>query len=68
MAPEHQKRGIGKQIMNAITAYLHEHAPEKAFIGLIASQGKEAFYTDYGLNRHEGMTGMFGVMNEREIK
>ena len=68
VAPDHQHRGVGTQIMKAITTYLHEHAPEKAFVGLFASQGKEPFYTNYGINRHEGMTGMFGVMHDREIK
>lgn len=66
--PEHQNQGIGKLIMNSITEYLKEEAPEKAFVGLFASQGKESFYHRYGLNKHNGMTGMFGVINHGEIK
>ncbi|GMK41300.1 N-acetyltransferase [Paenibacillus sp. CCS19] len=65
---DHQGQGIGRKIMDAITDYLKEHAPEKAFIGLFAAQGKETFYNKYGFNRHDGMTGMFGVVHEGEIK
>lgn len=68
VVPEHQGKGVGSMIMDEITEFLKENAPEKAFIGLFASQGRETFYRRYGLNNHEGMTGMFGVMYRREIK
>ncbi|WP_138495284.1 GNAT family N-acetyltransferase [Paenibacillus pinistramenti] len=66
--PEHQNKGLGSLIMVEITEYLKENAPEKSFVGLFASEGKESFYTKYGFNKHEGMTGMFGVIHESEIK
>lgn len=66
--PEHQNKGIGHVIMTSITEYLKAEAPEKAFIGLFAAQGKESFYTKYGFNKHEGMTGMFGVIHDSEVK
>ena len=53
--------------MEAITNYTKSNAPEKAFVGLFAAQGKEAFYNRYGFHKHDGMTGMFGVVHEREI-
>ncbi|WP_339821364.1 GNAT family N-acetyltransferase [Paenibacillus sp. FSL R7-0216] len=65
--PDHQGQGVGRQIMEALVNYLKENAPEKAFVGLFASQGKEAFYRQYGLNDHEGMIGMFGVVMGRKI-
>lgn len=68
VVPAHQGKGIGQLIMAEITAYLKEHAAEKAFIGLFSAQGKESFYNRYGFNKHDGMTGMFGVMLEGEIK
>jgi len=68
VVPEHQSRGIGDLIMTAITQYLKENTPEKSFIGLFSSQGKESFYNKYGFNKHEGMTGMFGVIHDNEIK
>lgn len=66
--PEHQGQGAGQLIMEAIAGYLREHAPDKAFVGLFASQGAEAFYERFGLQRHEGMTGMFGVVQGGEIR
>ncbi|AOZ90842.1 GNAT family N-acetyltransferase [Paenibacillus crassostreae] len=66
--PEHQNKGVGNLIMSAITGFLKENAPEKSFVGMFASQGKETFYQKYGFNQHEGMTGIFGVKHEGEIK
>ncbi|XEC96562.1 GNAT family N-acetyltransferase [Paenibacillus tarimensis] len=66
--PDHQNQGLGNRIMEEIAGFLKEHAPEKAFIGLFAAQGKMTFYKKYGFNKHEGMTGMFGVIHEGEIK
>lgn len=60
--PEHQNKGIGHLIMKEITDFLKTSAPDKAFVGLFATEGKESFYNKFGLNEHEGMTGMFGVM------
>lgn len=68
VVPEHQNKGIGTMIMDAITEFLKEHAPDKSFVGLFSAQGKEEFYRKYGFNNHAGMTGMFGVVHEREIK
>ncbi|WP_019636519.1 GNAT family N-acetyltransferase [Paenibacillus fonticola] len=65
--PTHQGQGIGRLILESLTEYLKENAPEKAFVGLFAYQGKEAFYNRYGLNKHEGMTGMFGVVIGQDI-
>ncbi|GIP27231.1 N-acetyltransferase [Paenibacillus sp. J23TS9] len=65
--PEHQSKGIGSMIMEAISEYLNENAPEKSFIGLFAAKGKEPFYNKYGFNKHDGMTGMFGVIHESKI-
>ncbi|MCR2802785.1 GNAT family N-acetyltransferase [Paenibacillus soyae] len=67
VSPDHQNKGIGQMIMEAITSHLKEHAPEKAFVGLFAAQGKEPFYQRYGFQRHDGMTGMFGVVHGNQI-
>jgi ribosomal protein S18 acetylase RimI-like enzyme len=66
--PEHQNKGIGKLIMETIQEYLKENAPEKSFVGLFAAQGKESFYNKYGFKKHEGMTGMFGVIQDKDVK
>lgn len=66
--PEHQNKGVGNNIMEAISEFLKDNAPEKSFVGLFAAKGKESFYNKYGFNKHDGMTGMFGVIQESEIK
>lgn len=61
--PEHQGKGIGENIMSALMTYLQENAPDKAFIGLFASKGKEAFYEKYDFKDYfPNMTGMFKVI------
>lgn len=60
--PDYQCKGIGKEIMDELMRYLKEHAPSKAFVGLFASEGKEAFYEEYDFKDYSpNMTGMFKV-------
>lgn len=66
--PDHQGQGVGRRMMESLMGYLRENAPDKAFVGLFASHGKEAFYRQYGLNDHEGLTGMFGVVIDGKIE
>lgn len=63
--PDHQGRGIGKEIMNAIVNYLEENAPDKAFVGLFASKGKVEFYEKHDFRNYApNMTGMFRVITK----
>jgi ribosomal protein S18 acetylase RimI-like enzyme len=63
--PDYQKNGIGKEIMNHLVEYLNTNAPDKAFVGLFASQGKEPFYEKYGFKDFSpNMTGMFTVIKK----
>lgn len=66
--PDHQNKGLGNLIMTAINEFLKVNAPDKSFIGMFASHGKESFYKKYGYNEHEAMTGIFGVIHEGNIK
>ena len=60
--PDHQGKGIGKEILNALMKFLESNAPDKAFIGLFASNGKVKFYEKYNLKDYSpNMTGMFKV-------
>lgn len=68
VAPKHQGNGVGKLIMETIKGYLEEAAPDKSFVGLFASKGKENFYEQYGFHNHDGMTGMFGVIHNRKLQ
>jgi ribosomal protein S18 acetylase RimI-like enzyme len=60
--PEHQGRGLGKRIMNAIMAYIEEDALPTAYISLIADAPD--FYRKYGFRsvgpRSEGMYKRIG--------
>ncbi|MCK9860924.1 GNAT family N-acetyltransferase [Paenibacillus sp. ATY16] len=64
IAPEHQKNGLGKLIVEQLLDYIKERRHENglAFVGLFASYGNDAFYEQFGFKDHSpGMTGMFTV-------
>lgn len=48
VAPDYQGFGLGAKIMTAIENYISNTATKGATIGLLAVQGKEAFYARYG--------------------
>lgn len=63
--PEHQNRGIGKQIIEKLLKYINNHCSGAAFVGLFASHGKDKFYETFGFKDHSpDMTGMFMVMEK----
>jgi GNAT superfamily N-acetyltransferase len=48
VVPVHQKRGLGKMIMDTLTSWLHDNAPPTAYVKLIADVGTTGFYEKYG--------------------
>jgi GNAT superfamily N-acetyltransferase len=46
--PEHQGRGLGKQILDAIDAWLRQNAHPGAFVNLFADRGIAPLYARYG--------------------
>jgi ribosomal protein S18 acetylase RimI-like enzyme len=46
--PDYQRQGLGKRVMTAIMAYLNEHAPESAYVALIADDHAPALYEKFG--------------------
>jgi GNAT superfamily N-acetyltransferase len=46
--PEHQKKGVGKMIMDALVNYLHSNAPKTAYVSLMADHGTPNFYAKFG--------------------
>ena len=46
--PSYQKQGIGAALMDKIEGYLSDATSQGSTIGLLAAQGKEAFYSRYG--------------------
>ncbi len=49
--PEHQGRGKGAAIMDAVMGYLERTCRPGAFVGLMAAVGAETFYERYGFRR-----------------
>lgn len=63
--PEHQGKGVGKSIMDAIMNYIHSVAEEGAFIGLMAAADIDKFYQQYGFStRQEDSPGMYMVIKK----
>ena len=51
--PEHQGRGLGRRIMEALLNYIYENAPLSAYVSLMADHGTPAFYERFGFKRAE---------------
>jgi GNAT superfamily N-acetyltransferase len=60
--PEHQGKGVGRMLLNHLVNYVKSRAPEKAFCGLFAARGTEAFYEEFGFRAWLEMTGMYQVV------
>jgi Acetyltransferases len=54
IAPEHQKHGLGKLLVERLLDYIKErrHENELAFVGLFASHGNDKFYEQFGFKDH----------------
>lgn len=52
--PVHQGHGVGALLMDEVIRYLEREAPDRAFIGLFASEGKVGFYERYGFDARVG--------------
>lgn len=46
--PEHQGRGLAKQIMQSIVDYLQQHAPASAYVSLLADGEAQHLYAKFG--------------------
>ena len=46
--PEHQRKGYGTTIMNAIMKYINSNAKPTAFIALFSARGLESWYNRFG--------------------
>jgi GNAT superfamily N-acetyltransferase len=59
--PEHQKRGLGKRIVEALVAWLRATAPKSAYISLIADGPARDLYAQYGFKptTEHGSIGMY---------
>ncbi|MDG2524475.1 GNAT family N-acetyltransferase [Stenotrophomonas sp. HITSZ_GD] len=48
VAPAHQGQGVGKAIMAALMDWLHAHAPDRAYVSLIADGPAKHLYARFG--------------------
>jgi len=46
--PDHQKKGLGRMIMERLMAFIHDTAPATAYVSLMADHGTPEFYKRYG--------------------
>ena len=61
--PEHQRRGLGKQILDTIDVWLRQTARPGAFVNLFADRGVAPLYARYGFRpRDPDEPGMCYVM------
>ena len=51
--PEHQKKGVGRLIMEALVKWLNENAPATAYVSLMADHGTPEFYAKFGFTKAE---------------
>ena len=55
----HQRKGLGKMIMEALLGYIHAHARPTSLICLMANKGVAPFYEKFGFKaRDADMPGM----------
>jgi GNAT superfamily N-acetyltransferase len=57
VVPEHQRKGVGKMIMNSLMDYLKNNAPKSAYVSLIADQ--PGFYPQFGFKSCAPDEGMY---------
>lgn len=65
--PDHQRQRLGTRLMDAVMAYLDEHAPETAYINLLADV--DGFYETWGFEPTAPATkGMWLPRESRPVK
>lgn len=65
--PEHQRKGLGKRIMQRLVDYVDEHAPF-AYVSLVAEPKAQKLYPQYGFKEVTPSVGMFRINRERQVQ
>lgn len=65
--PDHQRRGLGKRIMQALIDYVDAHAPQ-AYISLVAEPAAQRLYPQYGFKDVQPSIGMYRMIRDRKIE
>lgn len=64
--PDHQREGLGTALMTSVMAYLEDHAPDSAYVSLIADHHSPALYTRFGFKSTAPVSiGMAYIVNEQ---
>jgi len=64
--PEHQRKGLGKRIVQALTDYVDKHAPD-AYVSLVAEGPAQKLYPLFGFRSVEPSIGMFRMIRDRKV-
>jgi GNAT superfamily N-acetyltransferase len=61
--PDHQGRGLGRQVVQRLLAQVSERAPGHCFVGLFATPQARALYESEGFAQ-DSMTGLWKVLRD----
>jgi GNAT superfamily N-acetyltransferase len=65
--PEHQRKGLGKGILQALVDYVDKHAP-MAYVSLVAEPQAQKLYPLFGFKNVEPSIGMFRMIRGQRIQ
>jgi GNAT superfamily N-acetyltransferase len=65
--PDHQRKGLGKRILQALVDYIDEHAPE-AYVSLVADPPAQKLYPLFGFKDVQPSLGMFRMIRGRKTQ
>lgn len=65
--PKHQRKGIGKRIVQALVDYIDEHAPY-AYVSLVADVPGQKLYPQYGFKDVKPSVGMFRMKRGQRLQ
>ena len=60
--PDHRRRGLGRTVVERLSAQVSEMAGGNAFFGLFSTPEAEKLYRDTGFGPEAGMRGMWQVL------
>lgn len=62
--PAHQRKGLGKRVMQMLVDYVDKHAPH-AYVSLVAEPAGQKLYAQYGFKDVKPSIGMFRMRGKR---
>lgn len=65
--PDHQRKCLGKRIMQSLVDYVDRHAPE-AYVSLVAEPMAQKLYPRYGFKDVQPSIGMFRMIRDRKTQ